>query len=140
MTEIGEYTFEGCSSLTSIDIPSSVTTIGRSAFSGCTSLTSINIPSSVTEIGRGAFEGCSSLTSITFPSSVTTIGDYALEGCYSLISVTILAQTPPLCGDLLPSGWDWWDDLIIYVPSESVDAYKSAWPKYADRDRIQPIQ
>lgn len=114
--------------------------IASGAFFNSKYLTSISIPSGVTEIGAHAFEGCSSLTSITFPSSVTTIGDYALEGCYSLISVTILAQTPPLCGDLLPSGWDWWDDLIIYVPSESVDAYKSAWPKYADRDRIQPIQ
>jgi TolB-like protein len=60
--------FYGCSSLTSITIPSSVTGIGHSAFYGCGSLTSINIPSSVTVIGEGAFYGCRSLTDITVDS------------------------------------------------------------------------
>ena len=44
------------------------------AFSGCSGLTSLTIPSSVTEIGSYAFEDCSGLTSLTIPSSVTSIG------------------------------------------------------------------
>ncbi len=44
VTEIKEYAFDGCSSLTSITIPDSVASIGRSAFSGCSSLQSITIP------------------------------------------------------------------------------------------------
>ena len=81
---IGEQAFSGCSDLTSITIPNSVTSIGFATFSGCSSLTSITIPNSVTSIGRTAFCNCSSLTSITIPNSVTSIGDDAFFGCTSL--------------------------------------------------------
>ena len=81
--------FEGCSSLTSITIPPSVTQIGDIAFSDCSSLTSISIPPSVTEIGELAFHGCSSLTSISIPPSVTEIGEYAFSGCSSLTSISV---------------------------------------------------
>jgi hypothetical protein len=74
--------------ITSIDIPNTVTSIGISAFSGCTSLTSITIPSSVTSIGDRAFEDCDSLTSINIPSSVTSIG-YTAFRCESLTSIII---------------------------------------------------
>ena len=78
---IGVYTFSGCSSLTSVNIPSSVTEIRDSTFPGCSSLTSVNIPSSVTKIGKNAFQYCTSLTSINIPSSVTEIGDKAFFYC-----------------------------------------------------------
>ncbi len=66
-TKVSNYAFYYCSSLTSVEIPNTVTSIGSSAFSGCSSLTSIEIPNSVTSIGEGAFSGCSSLQSITIP-------------------------------------------------------------------------
>ncbi len=64
MTSIGNYAFDGCSGLTSITIPNSVTSIGEWAFSGCSGLTSITIPNSVTSIEYHAFSGCSGLTSV----------------------------------------------------------------------------
>ncbi len=89
LTSIGSYAFEGCSSLTSIEIPSGVTSIGNDAFSNCRSLTNIEIPSSVTSIGDYAFMNCSSLTSIEIPSSVTSIGERAFYYCRSLTSIEI---------------------------------------------------
>ena len=89
VTEIGSYAFEDCSGLTSLIIPSSVTSIGWYAFEGCSGLTSLTIPSSVTEIGRETFMGCSGLTSLTIPSSVTEIGRETFMGCSGLTSLTI---------------------------------------------------
>ena len=89
VTSIGDGAFLGCRSLTSINIPSSVTSIGESAFEDCPSLTSINIPSSVTSIGQRAFWYCKSLTSINIPSSVTSIGESAFYSCESLTSINI---------------------------------------------------
>ena len=89
VVSIGNYAFYGCTRLTSITIPESVTSIGNSAFYDCSSLTSITIPESVTSIGNYAFYRCSSLTSITIPNNVTSIGNYAFAYCTSLTSVTI---------------------------------------------------
>ncbi len=106
VTSIGYSAFSGCSSLTSVTIPTFAiryipktnlqtvvitrgATIGEKAFEDCSSLTSITIGNSVTRIGESAFAGCSSLTSITIPDSVTSIGSGAFSGCSGLTSVTI---------------------------------------------------
>ena len=89
VTSIGESTFDGCSSLKSIEIPDSITSIGWSAFSRCSSLESINIPEGVTSIEDSVFFGCDSLESINIPEGVTNIGSSAFYECNSLGSITI---------------------------------------------------
>ena len=91
LTSIGSYAFDGCSGLTSVEIPSSVTSIGGSAFRDCSGLTSVTFGegSRLKSIGSYAFCFCSGLTSVEIPSSVTSIGDYAFYGCSGLTSVEI---------------------------------------------------
>ena len=92
---INYATFLGCESLTSVNIPNSVTSIGDYAFSGCKSLTSITIPIGVTSIGMDAFSWCWNLTSITIPKNVTEIRGYAFYDCRSLTSVICLSTSKP---------------------------------------------
>ena len=83
------WAFAGCTGLTSVTIPNSVTCIRISAFSGCSGLTSVTIPNSVTRIGDYAFYGCSGLTSVTIPNSVTSIGKWAFAGCRNLKEIFV---------------------------------------------------
>ena len=87
VVSIGNSAFRGCSSLSSISIPSSVTSIGDWAFEDCSSLSSVSITEGVTSIGECAFFECSSLASISIPSSVTSIDGCAFLGCSSLTDV-----------------------------------------------------
>ncbi len=89
VTSIGNDAFAACSGLTSITLPSGVTSIGNVAFAACRGLTSITLPSGVTKIGYSAFAGCSGLTRLTLPSGVTSIGNYAFEYCSGLTSITL---------------------------------------------------
>ena len=89
VTSISEFAFQNCTGLTTVTIPNSVTSIGNYAFAGCSGLTTVTIPNSVTSIGYDAFENCTGLTTVTIPNSVTSIGGSAFAGCTSLTSVAI---------------------------------------------------
>ena len=89
----------------------------------------------VTVIGGNAFSGRTELSSVVIGNGVTSIGYSAFQGCNGLTSITSLATTPPTLGSNVFNG----STCPIYVPSESVNAYKTAsgWSTYASR--IQPI-
>ena len=97
--KLGDWAFYGCSGLTSLTIPSGVTSIGDKAFRGCSRLTSLTIPSGVTSIGDWAFSGCSGLTSLTLPSGVTSIGNYTFYGCRGLTSLTLPSSVTSIGND-----------------------------------------
>jgi len=92
------------------------------AFSGCSGLTSLTIPSSVTEIGSYAFEDCSGLTSLTIPSSVTSIDDNAFSGCSGLTSIYVYPEKVPILGTGVFSGCDA-KNCTVYVPTGTYDDY-----------------
>ena len=127
--KLGYLAFEGCSSLTSLTIPSSVTSIDNSVFSGCSGLTSLTIPSSVTRIGQSAFEGCSGLTSLTISSSVTEICDYVFKGCSGLTSLTIPSSVTSISsGAFLFCGLT----NLYYIIDDEIETYLSKGHPYID--------
>jgi len=89
LTSIGFDSFS-YSSITSMEIPNSVTNIGGAgggAFQGCENLETINIPTEIDTIMNSSFMGCSSLESIYIPKNVETIEIAAFYACTSLESV-----------------------------------------------------
>ena len=85
---LGSYAFEGCGGLTSLKIPSNVTSIGEGAFKKCSGLTSLTLESPIKSIEKSTFEGCTSLTNLAIYSWVSSIGARAFYGCISLTSFT----------------------------------------------------
>ena len=87
VTTLGNYVFQGCRGLTSLTLPAGITKIGSRAFSGCSGLTSLTLPAGITSIESYAFCGCSGLTSLTLPAGITEIGYRAFQGCSGLTSI-----------------------------------------------------
>ena len=91
---VGDYSFSGCSSLSSIEIPAGITAVGDYAFRGCTALRSVTIPEGVTIIGSSAFFDCSALNRVDIPATVESIGGFAFEHCPAIFSMNV-DQTNP---------------------------------------------
>ena len=122
VTSIGGAAFEDCRGLTSLTIPSGVTSINESAFEDCSGLTSLAIPSSVTLIDDYAFRGCCGLTSLALPSSVTLIDDYAFAYCSGLTSIYVYPEKVPILRKDTFSGCDA-KNCTVYVPTGTYDDY-----------------
>ena len=88
VTGLAAKAFRGCSSITSVTIPSTITSLSNECFYNCSRLSSVTIPTSVTSFGDYCFYYCSALTSVTIPSSVKSLGAYCFAGS-GLQSITI---------------------------------------------------
>ena len=132
-----------CESLTSIDIPNSVTSIGfcfpyghgayyDGVFSGCTNLKRVSIGKSVATIGDYAFYCCTGLTSISIPNSVTSIGEYAFKGGTGLDDVYVHWKSPIRCGDYVFGTMN-----RLHVPAGTKEAYQGAYPWRSFKEIIE---
>lgn len=136
-TNIGNFAFKGCSSLTIADYPLA-TTVGQGCFDECITLSSVNLPL-VTNIEPLTFRKCESLTTVDL-SSVTSISTQAFydSGVTSLIlssSVVVsLENEDAFYFTPIEDGTGY-----IYVPSDLVDSYKASegWSTYTNQ--IQAI-
>lgn len=141
---VGNYAFENCTLLQSIELPDSVTTIGTRALSG-THLTDVIIPASVTTIGTSAFEFCWNLETVTFEEGcqLTTIGASAFASCSGIGRFTIPASVISIGVNVFadnhggivketltfeqPIGWHTEDDRVVYPE----DLYDTIMEGYA---------
>ena len=124
VTTLGNYVFQGCSRLTSLTLPADITSIGYRAFQGCSGLTSLNLPAGagITSIGSEAFEGCSGLTSLNLPAGITSIGSRAFQGCSGLTSIYVYAEKVPKIDSNVFEGVDA-KKCTLYVPMGTRDDY-----------------
>ena len=115
VTAVGEHAFDGCTTLTYIELPEGITSVGDYAFANCSAMEYISLANTITSIGNYVFENCtgeilincdipdaerlnnqdigtfkkSQFTKVVISDWVTTIGDYAFSGCSSITSITI---------------------------------------------------
>ena len=164
VSQLGDEAFYGCAAAKQLTVGNGIKAIGDSVFTACGQLLSIegsfakddgntliindmfifmirncsttnySIPDNVTEIKPYAFWGCN-ISEITIPNSVNKIGHNCWSWCSNLTTVYCKALTPPVAN--YTTSWTAFYNrsiLTIYVPRESVDAYKSAagWSEYAD--------
>ena len=122
VTTLGQYVFQECREFTSLTLPSSITEIGEGAFEGCSGLTSLNLPASISEIGDFAFSDCSGLTSLTLPDGITEIGEYAFWNCSGLTSIYVYAEKVPKIDNSTFSECDT-KKCTVYVPKGTYDDY-----------------
>lgn len=133
---IGAYAFQRCSNLKSVTIGNGVTKWGATTyelgrtFEYCTSLTDVTISEGIKEICPEMFAYCTSLTEITLPASIENINIFDYKS--SIVAVYCKATTPPSFSRFYSAKLD---DLKIYVPTSSVNAYKAAsgWSTYTDK-------
>jgi hypothetical protein len=131
VTSMGTWPFWQNSAMISASLPDSLTYVPDHAFDCCYIVQSVRVPAYAIFIGDSAFNDCFDLASIDIPSTITTIAAVAFNGCTSLQTMNVHAATPPT---LDPSALGATPgSMIIYVPTASVAAYKTAavWVNYA---------
>ena len=124
ITQIEDYTFYNCPSITSVALPNTITSIGKSAFENCISTAAITIPNKVTRIGARAFSKCP-ITDIIIPNNVTNIGGSAFSNCDKLGSL-ILGESVDSIGGGAFYGCRKLYDIYCYAP-EPPYAIASGW-------------
>lgn len=167
ITSLGAYAFNTLKA-TRITIPSNVTTASSSAFWKCNTETAIIgntvlltkdydynlsnfsqilrpikniiISEGVTSIGQNVFKDSYDIKTITLPSTITRIGNMTLR-LGSTATITVLATTPPVFYPYT-NDYEFYYNPTIYVPAESVNAYKTAnaWRRASDRIQAIPTE
>ena len=132
VTIINEYAFQGCASLTSLVCPSSLKVIEYNAFHGCSSLKEIEFNEGLTSIEDNAFYNCTALTEVTLPSSLTHCIDKPFYNCRNLKKIYARSIIPATTNGSCPLSNVPLNDVVLYVPSWSVQEYQLAdgWAQF----------
>lgn len=123
--------FSNCSSLEKVELlhrPSNHR-IPDSCFVNCTSLKSIDIPSTISTVGKSAFNGCTSLESLSIASSVELLQDYAFYGCNHLAKICLHGNAPNIT-DLTFKYYPNLEGVIIYAQGVRLYPFDSIFPHW----------
>ena len=110
--KIHDKAFSGCTSITELVIPDSITYIGVRAFYKCEGLKTLTIGTGITEIPNYAFYGCTLLETVVMSDSVTSVGNYAFRGCNSLTAIKFSSNLKVI-GDFAFLGAEHLTELVI---------------------------
>lgn len=112
LSKINLNTFNGCSALSSIELPESLEKIEYNAFDDCSALKSIVIPDKVTYIGEGAFHYCTGLQEAYIGDGVTEIAAKAFAECTALKTV-VIGKSIQRIGDQAFNTRSSWDQMTL---------------------------
>ena len=112
LSKINLNTFNGCSALSSIELPESLEKIEYNAFDDCSALKSIVIPDKVTYIGEGAFWHCTGLQEAYIGDGVTEIAAKAFAECTALKTV-VIGKSIQRIGDQAFNTRSSWDQMTL---------------------------
>lgn len=112
LSKINLNTFNGCSALSSIELPESLEKIEYNAFDDCSALKSIVIPDKVTYIGEGAFKQCTGLQEAYIGDGVTEIAAKAFAECTALKTV-VIGKSIQRIGDQAFNTRSSWDQMTL---------------------------
>lgn len=112
LSKINLNTFNGCSALSSIELPESLEKIEYNAFDDCSALKSIVIPDKVTYIGEGAFFNCTGLQEAYIGDGVTEIAAKAFAECTALKTV-VIGKSIQRIGDQAFNTRSSWDQMTL---------------------------
>ena len=89
LNTLEKYTFTQCTSLEKIRLPDQITLVGEGCFGHCSNMTELILPQKLASIGAGAFGLCTSLTQVLLPDTCTAISEQAFYGCTSLQEIIL---------------------------------------------------
>ena len=118
--------FTSAYSGSSYTVPEGVTALGEGVFSGSL-MSSIALPSSLTTIGESAFVNSKNLRMIDVPEGVSQIGTMPFSRCDKLLEVRFHSLTPPH-GDPMYGAGNTGSTPVAIVPVSALGTYKAKWP------------
>ena len=136
INEIGASAFYQ-TQLSELNLPDAVGTVTSEIAQNCSQLVRVKLPNQAHTIGAYAFKNCTKLQELDIPNRMINLQQQIANGCSSLKKVIVRATTPPTLGANAFANNA--SDRLIYVPDDSLGAYKSAtnWSDYADA--IRPL-
>lgn len=140
LTSLGDYAFSGCTALSRVRIPTTVTYTGTGCFASCYGLEDVFFSPGCTAVEKNTFRGCTSLFNINIPSTVTTIGESAFLGCDGLSGIYIPPTVKEIGDNAIGRAYSVRDENVETISGFTVHAEKnSAGAKYAESLNI-PIK